>query len=226
MCAVTLRLPGLVVIEPAVHGDERGFFVRDLPAASGTSGGHPRRASASCRTTTRAPRAGSCAGMHFQVGDGVAKLVRCARGRILDVAVDLRRGLADLRAVGGGRARRREHARAVRAGRLRPRLLRAQRDGRRALQADRLLRRRASNAGSPGTTRRSAIDWPLPADELIVSERDAAAPRLRGDRRRTAVSVASLARCSALQRLRERTNGYTVTPAPVRDAWRTSRWWR
>ena len=30
--------------------------------------------------------------MHFHVGDGVAKLVRCARGRILDVAVDLRRG--------------------------------------------------------------------------------------------------------------------------------------
>ena len=31
-------------------------------------------------------------GMHFQIGAGVAKLVRCARGRILDVAVDLRRG--------------------------------------------------------------------------------------------------------------------------------------
>ena len=30
--------------------------------------------------------------MHFQIGPGVAKLVRCARGRILDVAVDLRRG--------------------------------------------------------------------------------------------------------------------------------------
>ena len=30
--------------------------------------------------------------MHFQVGDGMAKLVRCARGGILDVLVDLRRG--------------------------------------------------------------------------------------------------------------------------------------
>jgi dTDP-4-dehydrorhamnose 3,5-epimerase len=30
--------------------------------------------------------------MHFHIGDGVAKLVRCARGRILDVVVDLRRG--------------------------------------------------------------------------------------------------------------------------------------
>ncbi len=31
-------------------------------------------------------------GLHFQVGAGVAKLVRCARGAILDVSVDLRRG--------------------------------------------------------------------------------------------------------------------------------------
>ena len=31
-------------------------------------------------------------GMHFQVGPGVSKLVRCARGAILDVVVDLRRG--------------------------------------------------------------------------------------------------------------------------------------
>ena len=31
-------------------------------------------------------------GMHFHIGDGVAKLVRCARGRIVDVIVDLRRG--------------------------------------------------------------------------------------------------------------------------------------
>ena len=30
--------------------------------------------------------------MHFHIGDGVAKLVRCARGRIVDVIVDLRRG--------------------------------------------------------------------------------------------------------------------------------------
>lgn len=30
--------------------------------------------------------------MHFQVGDGMAKLVRCASGSILDVVVDLRRG--------------------------------------------------------------------------------------------------------------------------------------
>ena len=51
--------------------------------------GSPRSSS---RTTTRAAAHGIVRGMHFQVGDGMAKLVRCARGAILDVVVDLRRG--------------------------------------------------------------------------------------------------------------------------------------
>jgi dTDP-4-dehydrorhamnose 3,5-epimerase len=37
-------------------------------------------------------RRGIVRGMHFQVGDGAAKLVRCGRGRIFDVVVDLRHG--------------------------------------------------------------------------------------------------------------------------------------
>jgi dTDP-4-dehydrorhamnose 3,5-epimerase len=39
-------------------------------------------------------RRGTLRGMHFQTDPGQAKLVRCARGRILDVVVDLRRGSA------------------------------------------------------------------------------------------------------------------------------------
>src|SRR5207245_1373888 len=60
-------------------------------AASGTPSSASLRSSSSSRTTTLAPR-GVVRGLHFHVGDGVAKLVRCGRGRILDVAVDLRRG--------------------------------------------------------------------------------------------------------------------------------------
>ena len=59
------------------------------PRAPGASSGST---SSSSSTTTRAPRKGTLRGIHFQTEPGQAKLVRCARGEILDVAVDLRRG--------------------------------------------------------------------------------------------------------------------------------------
>jgi dTDP-4-dehydrorhamnose 3,5-epimerase len=70
-----------------VHGDERGFFLetyrRSVLAESGVDvefvqDNHSRS------------RRGIVRGMHFQLG--MAKLIRCARGAIFDVVVDLRRG--------------------------------------------------------------------------------------------------------------------------------------
>ncbi|MGI8872100.1 MAG: dTDP-4-dehydrorhamnose 3,5-epimerase [Candidatus Limnocylindria bacterium] len=88
MKVLTTRLAGLLVIEPDVHADTRGFFLetfrRDSYAAAGVDAelvqdNHSR----SVRGTLR--------GLHFQVGPGQAKLVRVARGTVLDVAVDVRR---------------------------------------------------------------------------------------------------------------------------------------
>jgi dTDP-4-dehydrorhamnose 3,5-epimerase len=82
-------LEGVVLLEPTVHGDERGFMVetfsRDAWAELGVAvefvqQNHSRSAGGTLR------------GLHFQTEPGQAKLVRCARGAILDVAVDLRRG--------------------------------------------------------------------------------------------------------------------------------------
>jgi dTDP-4-dehydrorhamnose 3,5-epimerase len=83
------RLPteidGVVLVEPNVHGDERGFFVETFRADALKLVGidlefvqenHSRSAARVLR------------GIHLQ--EGQAKLVRCARGRIFDVAVDLR----------------------------------------------------------------------------------------------------------------------------------------
>jgi dTDP-4-dehydrorhamnose 3,5-epimerase len=83
------RLDGPVLIEPTVHEDDRGFFHetyrRDEYAALGidvefVQDNHSR--------STR----GVVRGMHFQIGAGQAKLVRCARGSIVDVVVDVRGG--------------------------------------------------------------------------------------------------------------------------------------
>jgi dTDP-4-dehydrorhamnose 3,5-epimerase len=82
------RLDGPALIEPTVLPDSRGFFCetyrRNAWAELGVDvefvqDNHSR--------STR----GVVRGMHFQVGDGQAKLVRCARGSIVDVIVDIRR---------------------------------------------------------------------------------------------------------------------------------------
>jgi dTDP-4-dehydrorhamnose 3,5-epimerase len=83
------KLDGVVLVEPQVHGDERGFMVetfrRDAWAELGVDAEFVQHNhSRSSRRTLR--------GIHFQIEPGQAKLVRCARGEILDIAVDLRRG--------------------------------------------------------------------------------------------------------------------------------------
>jgi dTDP-4-dehydrorhamnose 3,5-epimerase len=84
-------LEGLALIEPQVFGDERGFFVETFSKVAWRELGveadfvqhnHSRSSKATLR------------GLHFQTTPGQAKLLRCPRGRIFDVAVDLRRDSA------------------------------------------------------------------------------------------------------------------------------------
>jgi dTDP-4-dehydrorhamnose 3,5-epimerase len=85
------RLRGPVVFEPRVLADERGFFCETYRREWHESVGIPPRECFIQDNHSRSAR-GVLRGMHFHVGDGVAKLVRCGRGRIFDVVVDLRRG--------------------------------------------------------------------------------------------------------------------------------------
>jgi dTDP-4-dehydrorhamnose 3,5-epimerase len=82
------RIDGLVLLQPAVHGDERGFFMETWREDAWVGHGVP---SAFVQDNHSRSRQGVLRGMHFSIGEGQAKLVRCARGRILDVVVDLRR---------------------------------------------------------------------------------------------------------------------------------------
>jgi dTDP-4-dehydrorhamnose 3,5-epimerase len=83
------RLDGLVLLEPAVHGDERGFFLETWREDTWVSHGVP---SAFVQDNHSRSRRGTVRGIHFQTHPGQGKLVRCARGAVLDVVVDLRRG--------------------------------------------------------------------------------------------------------------------------------------
>src|ERR1700691_2153243 len=91
MQTIETTLPGLTILEPRSFPDERGFFAETYRREWHAEAGIPESEAFVQDNHSRSAR-GVVRGMHFQVGDGVAKLVRCARGRILDVAVDLRRG--------------------------------------------------------------------------------------------------------------------------------------
>jgi len=83
------RLDGLVLVEPVVHGDERGFFIESYAVDEWKGLGV--EADFVQQNHSRSSR-GTLRGIHFQTAPGQAKLLRCARGAILDVAVDLRKG--------------------------------------------------------------------------------------------------------------------------------------
>ena len=83
------RLPGVVVVEPKVFGDERGFFMETWNAARYEEAGLPMRfvqdnLSFSARGVLR--------GLHFQNPQPQGKLVSVLRGEVFDVAVDIRAG--------------------------------------------------------------------------------------------------------------------------------------
>ena len=83
------ELEGVVIVEPAVFGDHRGFFMESWSKRAFEEAGlfydfvQDNHSSSTVKGTLR--------GIHFQRGDKAqAKLVRCVKGAVLDVAVDLR----------------------------------------------------------------------------------------------------------------------------------------
>ena len=83
------RIEGPVLVKPVVHGDERGFFQETYRREVYAELGIPEEF---VQDNHSRSRHGIVRGMHFQVGRGMSKLVRCARGAIVDVVVDLRKG--------------------------------------------------------------------------------------------------------------------------------------
>jgi dTDP-4-dehydrorhamnose 3,5-epimerase len=86
---VQTELDGPILLAPAVHADARGFFAEtfreDLWRDAGVT-------ETFVQDNHSRSREGTLRGMHFAVNPGQAKLIRCARGEIFDVVLDLRRG--------------------------------------------------------------------------------------------------------------------------------------
>jgi len=168
------RLEGPILVAPRVLGDERGFFCETYRQSVFLDLGilEPMIQDNHSRS-----RRGIVRGMHFQVGDGASKLVRCARGAIYDVMVDVRRGSPTFGHWEGFELTEDNmriaycpigfaHGFCVLSD-----------------VADVMYKQ--SNYYADATERGIAyndpdvgIRWPLPLEELIPSERDRTAPRL------------------------------------------------
>lgn len=82
-------LPEVIVIDPVVFKDPRGFFFENYHEKKFVQGGIPEKFvqdnhSSSVKSTLR--------GLHFQVKQPQGKLIRVVRGEVFDVAVDIRMG--------------------------------------------------------------------------------------------------------------------------------------
>jgi dTDP-4-dehydrorhamnose 3,5-epimerase len=82
-------LPGVLLIEPRVFGDARGFFVETFRAELFLQHELDLRF---VQDNQSRSRRGVLRGLHYQLQQPQGKLVRCSRGAVYDVAVDVRRG--------------------------------------------------------------------------------------------------------------------------------------
>lgn len=87
MDRLATRLAGPLLLQPIVHGDQRGFFLETYRRSALADFGVD---DVFVQDNHSRSRGGVVRGMHFQ--PGMSKLIRCARGSIYDVLVDLRRG--------------------------------------------------------------------------------------------------------------------------------------
>ena len=168
-------LEGPVLVEPAAFCDDRGFFIETYRRSDFVALGIVEEM---VQDNHSRSRHGVVRGLHFQVGRGAGKLVRCARGTIWDVAVDLRRGSPTYAGWEG---------------------FELSDENRRMLYvppgfahgfcvlsdvADVLYKQDAYYSGATERGIRYddpdvGVGWPLPVEELIPSRRDREAPLLR-----------------------------------------------
>lgn len=170
-----LRLQGVYLVEPEPIGDERGFFARTFCAetfAAQSLATHFVQANLSFTAT-----AGTVRGLHCQrPPHAEAKIVRCTKGRVFDVAVDLRMASPTYgQAVSAELSGENRHALYIPEGFA---------HGFQTLSDDCEMHYLHSVAYAPGFEAGIVHDdpdlcvrWPLPVS--IVSERDLALPRLR-----------------------------------------------
>ncbi len=166
------RLAGVKVIRPRVHGDERGFFLESFRSDALAQAGVEL---AFVQDNHSRSGYGIVRGMHFQPGQ--AKLVRCVRGAIFDVVVDIRPNSSTFGAWEGHTLDDETHAQLLVPDGFAHGFV--------VLSELADVTYKVSSyydASSEGGFRFDdpavGIEWPIAPDRLIASARDTAAPTL------------------------------------------------
>jgi dTDP-4-dehydrorhamnose 3,5-epimerase len=170
------KIPDVVIIDPQVHGDERGYFVETfradkLEAFLGFKIDF-------CQDNESKSSRGVLRGLHYQLAPfAQTKLVRVIQGSVLDVAVDIRKGSPTFG----------KHE-AVELSAENKRQLLVPRGFAHAfvvLEDDTVFAYKVDNYYSPECDRgisysdeNLGIEWPIPLEELKLSEKDTKQPKL------------------------------------------------
>lgn len=169
-------IEGLVIIEPKVHGDERGYFFesfseRDFAAGVAETSFVQDNESRSVYGVVR--------GLHFQrPPHSQAKLVRVVKGRVLDVAVDLRKDSPTFGRHIAVELSEENHRQVF--------LPKGFAHGFSVLSEEAVFQYKCDDYYAPECEEAVAwddpdldIDWKVPAEKVILSEKDRRHPRLR-----------------------------------------------
>ena len=169
-------IPDVVIIEPQVHGDERGYFVETFRADKLEEFlGYKINF---CQDNESKSSRGVLRGLHYQLHPAAqTKLVRVIQGRVLDVAVDIRKGSSTFG----------KHVAVELSGENKKQMLvpRGFAHGFVVLEDDTVFAYKVDNYYSPENDRgilfsdeALAIDWKVPHSELNLSAKDKTQPKL------------------------------------------------
>ncbi|MBQ3582362.1 MAG: dTDP-4-dehydrorhamnose 3,5-epimerase [Alistipes sp.] len=176
MKVIKTAIEDVVIIEPDVFGDSRGYFFESY---SQKKFDEQVRKIEFVQDNESKSRYGVLRGLHFQKGkDAQSKLVRVVKGRVLDVAVDIRKGSPTFGQYVAVELTEENHRQLF--------VPRGFAHGFSVLSEEAVFQYKCDNLYAPHAEGAIAwddpdigIDWQLPAEDVLLSAKDAAHPRLK-----------------------------------------------
>ena len=175
MKVIKTDIEGVVILQPDVFGDKRGYFMESWSQPRFDEAVRPIRF---VQDNESKSRYGVLRGLHYQKGRySQSKLVRVVKGRVLDVAVDIRRGSPTFGRYVAVELTEENHYQLF--------VPRGFAHGFSVLSQEAIFEYKCDNLYAPEQEGAIAwndpaigIDWKLPAEDVILSAKDAAHPTL------------------------------------------------